>query len=184
MPELRVSGGELRGRRFGAPKGKAGRGVRPTTERVREAIFSILGDVGGARVLDLFCGTGALAFEALSRGAAHATLVDDQEALARRNAEALGLADRAEVVRAKATRFLDRAPEGAFDLILCDPPYGLGEDISAQLGPLLARALAPGGRLVIESSPERPLAVELPLARERRYGDTLVRVHDAGKAPA
>lgn len=179
MPELRVSGGELRGRRFSAPKAKAGRGVRPTTERVREAIFSILGDVEGARALDLFCGTGALGIEALSRGAAHATFVDDQEALARRNVEALGLANRAAVVRAKATPFLDRAPEGAFDLILCDPPYGLGDRISAELDPLLRRALASGGRLVIESSPERPLAIELPVIRERRYGDTLVRVHAA-----
>ncbi len=73
MPQLRITGGELGGRRIQAPKGAK---LRPTTERVREAVFSILGDVSGARVLDLFCGTGALAIEALSRGAAEATLVD------------------------------------------------------------------------------------------------------------
>ena len=72
MSELRISGGELGGRRIRVPKGD----VRPTTERVREAVFSILGDVSGSRVLDLFCGSGALAIEALSRGASEATLVD------------------------------------------------------------------------------------------------------------
>ena len=76
--------------------------MRPTTERVREAVFSILGDVGGARVLDLFCGTGALGLEALSRGAASAVLVDSDTALAQRNVEELELGDRAEVVRSDA----------------------------------------------------------------------------------
>lgn len=169
---MRVSGGDLRGRRLAAP-----RGARPTTERVREAVFSILGGVGGARVLDLFCGSGALAVEALSRGAASAVLVDTDPRAARANVEALDLGERATVVRADACRWLDRASEGAFDLVLCDPPYGLDDEIRDRLGRLIPGALAPGGRVVSESSPERPLALELPLLRERRYGDTLVRVH-------
>ena len=98
--QLRISGGELRGRRLRGPR--RGSEMRPTTERVREAVFSILGDVGGARVLDLFCGTGALGLEALSRGAASAVLVDSDPALAQRNVEELELGDRAEVVRSDA----------------------------------------------------------------------------------
>lgn len=177
MPELRISGGELRGRRIAGP----GRGdeLRPTTERVREAVFSILGDVSGARVLDLFCGTGALGIEALSRGAARATLVDSRPALARGNVEGLELGDRAEVVGTDATRFLDRAPESSFDLVLCDPPYGLAERLAGELDPLLRRALAKGGRVMVETSPGAPLPIGLPIARERTYGDTLVRVHVA-----
>ena len=147
-------------------------------------MFSILGDVDSARVLDLFRGTGALAIEALSRGADEATLVDTDVRLARANVERLGLEARARAVRADVARFLRRAPEGAFDLVLCDPPYGLAERKSAPLGPSLARALAPGGRLMIESSPEAPLAVELPVLRERAYGDTLVRVHHCEPAGA
>ena len=174
---MRVTGGELGGRRLSAPK--RGDDVRPTTDRVREAVFSILGDLGGLRVLDLFSGTGALGIEALSRGAAEATLVDTRPALARRNVEALGISERALVVRSDAARFLSRAPGEAFDLVLCDPPYGLAERLSSQLDPLIRRALAPGGHVMIETSPERPIELELPLARERRYGDTLVRVHAA-----
>jgi 16S rRNA (guanine966-N2)-methyltransferase len=177
MAELRVSGGELRGRRFAGPK--KGDDLRPTTERVREAIFSILGDVSGARVLDLFCGTGALGIEALSRGAAEAILVDAQPALARSNVERLELSERARTVRSDAISFLRGAAEGAFDLVLCDPPYGLDDRISAQLDTLIRRALAPGGRLMIETSPRKPVELELALVRERRYGDTLVRVHGA-----
>src|SRR6266487_6397881 len=97
MPELRITGGELGGRRIRAPKGTK---LRPTTERVREAVFSILGDVSGARVLDLFCGTGALAIEALSRGASEATLVDTHPAAARANLDTLDLTRRAKAVRA------------------------------------------------------------------------------------
>jgi 16S rRNA (guanine966-N2)-methyltransferase len=175
VSELRITGGELGGRRIAAPA--PGSPVRPTSERAREAVFSILGAVTGARVLDVFCGTGALAIEALSRGAAEATLVDTDARLARENVDRLGLEDRARAIRSDAARFLRRAPEGAFDLVLCDPPYGPPARKSPPLGPLLARALAPGGRLMVESSPEAPLAVDLPLLRERAYGDTLVRVH-------
>jgi len=178
LPELRITSGELGGRRIQGPA--PGAEIRPTTERVREAIFSILGSVEGARVLDLYCGTGALGIEALSRGASAATLVDTDPELAGENVEALGIGDRVEVVRSDAASFLDRAPNGAFDLVLCDPPYGLPEPISSQLDPLIRRVLAPEGRVVLESSPKQPLAIELPLVRERAYGETLVRVYTAG----
>lgn len=175
MGELRISGGELGGRRIRTPRGR--RELRPTTERVREAIFSILGEIGGSRVLDLFCGTGALGIEALSRGAATATLVDTRPATARRNVEELGLTDRAEVVRADAVRFMRGAGVGCFDLVLCDPPYKLADSLVGDLDPLIRRALAGGGRVVVETSPDRPQELTLPVIRERRYGDTLVTVY-------
>lgn len=177
MAKLRISGGELGGRRIDAPPRRGRSDVRPTTEKVREALFSMLGDVEGARVLDLFCGTGAMGLEALSRGAAEATFVDSKPALAERNAEALGVADRASIVRADAFTFGDRAPEDSFDLVLCDPPYGLSQRISSQLDPLVRRVLAPGGRVTVECSPDNPVELELELVRERGYGDTLVRVY-------
>ncbi len=173
MPELRITGGELGGRRIHAPKGAK---LRPTTERVREAIFSILGDVSGARVLDLFSGTGALAFEALSRGASEATLVDTHPRAARENADRLGLLDRAKVVRSDAIRFLRRAERGSFDLVLCDPPYRLADRLATELGPLVGGVLSESGRAMIESSPDNPLQMELPMLTERAYGDTLIRI--------
>ena len=177
MSELRISGGELGGRRIRVPKGD----VRPTTERVREAVFSILADVSGSRVLDLFCGSGALAIEALSRGASEATLVDTHPRTARENVERLGLSERARVVRSDATRFLRRTEPGAFDLVLCDPPYRLADRLATDLGPLIREALAESGRAMIESSPDNPLQIELPLITERAYGDTLVRIHGEGR---
>ena len=174
MPELRITGGELGGRRIQAPKGPK---LRPTTERVREAVFSILGDVSGARVLDLFCGTGALAIEALSRRAREATQVDTHPQAARRNLEALELTGRAKTVRADAVRFLRRADQASYDLVLCDPPYRLADRLAADLDPLILGVLAESGRVMIESSPDKPLQLELPLLTERAYGDTLIRVY-------
>jgi 16S rRNA (guanine966-N2)-methyltransferase len=170
---MRVTGGELRGRRLYVPK----TGIRPTTGRVREALFSMLGSVEGADVLDLFCGSGALGIEALSRGAATATLVDTRPDAVRRNIEALELGDRAEVVGGDAARFLRRAREAGFGLVLCDPPYRLADRLANALDPLIRRVLAPGGRVVVESSPDRPLPLSLPLLTERRHGDTLIRIH-------
>lgn len=178
MAELRITGGELGGRRIRAPR-RSSRGVRPTTERVREALFSILGDVSGLRVLDLFAGTGALGIEALSRGAAEATLVDRDARLARRNVEGLELSERATVVRKDAPRFLAGVEPGSFDLVLCDPPYGLPERHAGRLATLIAPCLGPKGRAVIESGPEGGIRLRLPLLVERSYGDTLIRVHAA-----
>jgi 16S rRNA (guanine966-N2)-methyltransferase len=173
VAEIRVTGGELRGRRLYVPKS----GVRPTTGKVREAIFSMLGSVEDASVLDLFCGSGALGIEALSRGAAEAVLVDTRPAAASRNIDELELGDRARVIRADAIRFLKRAEPGSFDLVLCDPPYRLADRLGADLVQLIPGVLAGGGRVTVETSPQRPLPLELPVLTERAYGDTLIRIH-------
>jgi 16S rRNA (guanine(966)-N(2))-methyltransferase RsmD len=175
---LRVVAGELKGRRLQGPPRRSA-AVRPTADRVREALFSILGDVRGAAVLDLFCGTGALAIEAISRGARHATLIDIHTGLARRNVSALGVGDRCEIVRSDARAYLRRTRR-AFDLIFCDPPYRLADRLLGELDSLIDRRLAPGGRLILEGSVRRPLRLDLPLELERRYGDTLIRIHSGG----
>jgi 16S rRNA (guanine966-N2)-methyltransferase len=172
---LRVVAGELKGRRLAAPPRRSA-AVRPTADRVREALFTILGDVGGASVLDLFCGTGALGIEALSRGAGRATLVDTRVELARRNLRELGLERRGEVVRSDALRYLRRSRR-RFDLIFCDPPYRLADRLEGELDSLVPGRLAEGGRLIAESAARDPLDLSLPLTAERRYGDTLIRIH-------
>jgi 16S rRNA (guanine966-N2)-methyltransferase len=169
---MRVIAGELGGQRLVAPRGWK---VRPTSERVREAVFSALGDVTGARVLDLYCGTGALAIEALSRGAASAVLVDRNTRPALGNVERLGLGGRAELVRADAARWLAaRAAEpGAprFDLVFVDAPYRLADRVGQELDTHLPRLLAAGGRAIVESAARRPLRIEsLEQLRRRRYG--------------
>lgn len=167
--------GELRGRRLAAPPRRS-RDVRPTSDRAREALFAILGDVAGARVLDLFCGTGALAIEALSRGAREAVLVDSDPVLARRNVGDLGLSERCRVVRRDALAFL-AADRGRYELILCDPPYDDAARLGPELGRLLPPRLSPGGRIVTESAAREPLELGLPVARERRFGEALLRIH-------
>jgi 16S rRNA (guanine966-N2)-methyltransferase len=172
---VRIVAGELGGRRLASPPRRTA-AVRPTADRVREALFSILGDVKGARVLDLYCGTGALGLEAISRGAAHATFVDTRTALVRRNVGDLGVGDRCEVVRSDARAYLRRA-RARFDLVFCDPPYRLADRLEGDLDMLIPHRLAPEGRLIAEGSVRRPLRLSLPLLVERRYGDTLVRIH-------
>lgn len=172
---MRVVAGELRGRRLASPP-RRDTGVRPTSDRAREALFSVLGDVSGLRVLDLFCGTGALGIEAVSRGAAGAVLVDSKPDLARRNVSALGLEGRCEVVRADALRYLERGEE-RFELILCDPPYGFAPRLGPELDRLLPERLAGEGRVVVESAAREPLELELPVLRQRDYGEALIRIH-------
>jgi 16S rRNA (guanine966-N2)-methyltransferase len=171
---MRVVAGALGGRRLEAPK-KAG--VRPTADRVREAIFSILGPVEGARVLDLYAGSGALGLEALSRGAAEATFVDDDPravATVRRNLRMLGVT--AGVHRRDALAFL-RSAAGPYDLVFCDPPYSC----AARLGEPLSRALPPvlsdDALIVTESDKRNALELDLPHLTERVYGDTRIAVH-------
>ena len=171
---MRVVAGELGGRRLISPH--RGTGVRPTSDRVREALFSILGDVSGLDALDLFCGTGAMAIEALSRGARGAVLVDSHTAPAQRNLEALDLSERATLVRADARAYLRRSRE-RFDLVFCDPPYKLADRLGRELDQLLPARLAPGARVIVESAVRRPLELSLPIVRERAYGQTLIRVH-------
>jgi 16S rRNA (guanine966-N2)-methyltransferase len=174
---MRVIAGRYGGRTLHAPPG---RGTRPTSDRVREALFSILGEITGVRVLDLYAGTGALAIEALSRGAARATLVDSgrpaREAI-RRNLAQLGI--EAEIVADDALHFCVRAFRAArqYDLIFLDPPYRHGDDLADQLTAALPPLLGDGARVVTESDRRTPLELDLPLLDERRYGDTLIRIH-------
>ncbi len=164
-------GGSSRGRRLPA---RLPAGVRPTSDRVREAIFDILGSMGGvdgAAVADLFCGSGAMGAEALSRGAASAVFVDhDAEALSavRANLTASGLAGHdVTVVRAELPGWLSRS--GRFDVAFCDPPYAF-EDWGTLLGGLDA-AVA-----VIESSAPVAPPAGWEVTKSRRYGGTLVTV--------
>jgi 16S rRNA (guanine966-N2)-methyltransferase len=180
---VRVVAGRFGGRRLQAPPG---RGTRPTSDRVREALFSILGPIDGARALDLFAGSGALGIEALSRGVASALFVErDPRAVAvvRANLSALGLAAPEATVVAGPARMALRSASlrgDTYDLVFLDPPYrsapGLGRELSAALEPLLAD----GGRVVAESDRRGPLDLDLPLTHERRYGDTLIRIHTHG----
>jgi 16S rRNA (guanine966-N2)-methyltransferase len=171
---VRVVAGRLGGRTIASPPGRS-RAVRPTSDRARETLFAILGDVSDLLVLDLFCGTGALAIEAISRGADAAVLVDRKTALAQRNVAALGLADRCELVRADAIRYLQRG-DRRFGLICCDPPYRLADRVEPALAEHLPRRLASYGRVAVECSARRPLELDLPLVAERRIGEALIRV--------
>lgn len=165
---MRVVAGTARGRKLEVPPGDH---TRPTADRVREAIFNSLyslGAVEGARVLDLFAGSGALGIEALSRGAASATFVEnDRAALValRRNLDALGLTDDARVVPGDGTTFLASATD--FDLILLDPPYEFA-------GWEALLALVPDAVVVIESDREIDLPAGWLNHRVRRYGGTVV----------
>ena len=175
---MRVIAGRYGGRRIGAPPGTA---TRPTSDRVREALFSVLGArVQDARVLDLFAGSGALGLEALSRGAAEATFVDSAAGAiraVRANLEALGVS--ADVRRTEALRFLGGASRAArqYDLVFLDPPYKLAGRLGSELTTALPALLAPGAAVVAESDRRAPLDLGLPLHDERRYGDTLIRIH-------
>ncbi|HEU0019142.1 MAG TPA: 16S rRNA (guanine(966)-N(2))-methyltransferase RsmD [Thermoleophilaceae bacterium] len=176
---MRVVAGELRGRKLVAPPGDA---TRPTADRVREALFSILGDVSGARVLDLYAGSGALGIEALSRGAAAAVFVDSSQAAVtaiRRNLSELGL--EAPVQRRDALAYLAAAADGdPYDLVFADPPYDsalrVGPDLAERLPPILSEDAV----IVTESNKRAPLELPFPLLRERSYGDTRIAVHRNG----
>lgn len=192
MSGLRVIGGELGGRVLRAPRGH---NTRPTQARVREALFSILGDMSGLRVLDLYAGTGALGIEALSRGAVHATFVEsDRNALAclRENLGALAVETRSEVlpVRVTAARspLVKRAP---FDLVLCDPPWREVESAAAEVARLVDQgAISDEGRVVIEHAARgaSPQPAGLFAFDQRTWGDTATtlfkrRLAKSGEAP-
>ena len=175
---MRIVGGRLRGRALAAPRSQA---VRPTADRLRESLFNILmhayGDpVTGARVLDLFAGTGALGLEALSRGASFALLVDDgaeARALSRHNVEALGLAAATRIFRRDATRLGAAHPLEPFSLAFLDPPYGKGLAEHALSSARAGGWLTDAALIVVE---EAAGAFRLPDGFEelerRRYDDT------------
>jgi 16S rRNA (guanine966-N2)-methyltransferase len=175
---VRVIAGTYGGRILKAPPGAA---TRPTSDRVREALFSILGArVHEARVLDLFAGSGALGIEALSRGARAVTFVDDAAPAIRAIKANLKTLDAdAEVHRIDTLRFLAAASgNGAqYDLVFLDPPYRQAERLTRPLSEALPAVLAPGAVAVAESDRRAPLALTLPLHDERRYGDTLIRIY-------
>ena len=182
---MRVIAGRFGGRRLSAPQG---RDVRPTADRVREALFSSLAAASAledARVLDLYAGTGALGIEALSRGAAHAVFIerDGWAATALQgNLDALELGDgEAELRRADVPAALREAQRRGetYSLILCDPPYRLAKGLGRTLSDLLRPVLAGGATVVTESDRRAPLDLDLDLdlSQERRYGDTLIRIH-------
>jgi len=191
---MRITGGAFRSRAIRAPRGQ---GTRPTSDRVREALFGILssaGRIAGARVLDLYAGTGALALEAVSRGAADATLVESgRDALeaARANIASLGLQERVRVVAADVAVAVARlGRHGPFDLVLADPPWALVDEgkVEVVLAALAASgALAPGVLVVLEHSSRTP-APELNVAGlervdSRRYGDAALAFYKPAILP-
>jgi 16S rRNA (guanine966-N2)-methyltransferase len=176
---VRIVAGSRKGHRIDAPKGVV---TRPTSDRVREAVFSILGSVGEARVLDLCAGSGAMGLEALSRGAADAVFVERDARAARvvaENAERLGLADRARVVRRDAARALgvDAAGGRRYDLVFVDAPYADWPRLEPRLADLLPRVLAEGARVVVETAADTGAPVlPLDLVTSRRYGSARITV--------
>lgn len=179
---MRIVAGEFRGRRLAAlGKGDAGAHLRPTTDRVREALFNMLagGRFGapfdGTRVMDLFAGTGALGLEALSRGAAHVTLVENGrtgQKLIRENLSLLGCADRVRLIGTDATRL--PVAEAPCDLVLLDPPYGKGLGARALASAAAQGWLAPGALVVWEENAPQPAPEGFAPLDTRRYGDTTV----------
>lgn len=174
---VRIISGRFRGRRLAVPAGKQ---VRPTTDRVREALFNVLVhrvgvELAGARVLDLFAGAGTLGLEALSRGATSAVFVEADNRAARVLAQNLAAAPDATLVRRKAASYLTQPPQ-PFDLIFLDPPYAKGH-VQPTLD-ALRPWLAPGGTVCVDHDPSEAIAppANLSLAFTRRYGASTISV--------
>ena len=177
---MRVIAGSKRGHTLVAPRGTE---TRPTSDRVRENIFNLVGPLDGAKVLDLFAGSGALGIEALSRGATSAVFVEnDRDALRaiERNLEKLRLTG-ARVVRGDALLTLaQEAMAGAkYDLVLVDPPYGMLEDIQPRLAHHLPALLAPDGLVVFETDVRTEPELPLPVRTSRKYGNSRVTIFEA-----
>ena len=178
---MRVVGGEFRGRPLATPKTNA---IRPTTDRAREAVFNILAhayadDLAGARVLDLFAGTGALGIEALSRGAAHALFIEESaegRGLIRDNVDAMGLQGRTKVFRRDATSIGEAGTIQPFGLVFADPPYGKGLAEKALAATLAGGWLRPAALAVVEEAASSPFVppAGFDLLERRDYGDTCV----------
>ena len=175
---MRVITGTARGRKLVTPEGMD---TRPTTDKVKEAVCSALQfDFPGANVLDLFAGSGQMAIEALSRGAARATLIDsDPRALSciKQNVKACGFTEQAAVVRADAVSFLQRTAD-RFDIAFLDPPYR--HDILQQILPVLAEKMQKNGIIVCEHEPECKLPetiLEYHLQKQKKYGKIIISVY-------
>ena len=176
---MRIVGGDLRGRPLAAPRSDA---IRPTSDRTREAVFNIIAhrwpqQLEGARVLDLFAGTGALGLEALSRGAAHALFIEDSaegRGLIRTNIEAFGLQGRAKIFRRDATKLGEPGTILPFDLVFADPPYGRGLAEQALQSALAGSWLTPDALVVVEEAAGSPFQPPqgLSLVERRDWGDT------------
>jgi 16S rRNA (guanine966-N2)-methyltransferase len=176
---MRIVGGRFKGRALNGPRGE---GIRPTSDRLRESLFNILehsyGDaIAGARVIDLFAGTGALALEAISRGAAFALLVDDgaqARALIRENVEALGLGGVTRIFRRDARRLGEAPPGPAYDLAFLDPPYDRGLAEPALTSLRRGGWLKPGALAVVEEAAAAMFepAEGFDVLERRDYGDT------------
>ena len=183
MP-VRIVGGKFKGHGLHGPKGRV---TRPTSDRVREAIFNILAhgvegfSMEGTRVLDLFAGTGAMGLEALSRGARFCQFVDDAaeaRGIIRRNADALGLIGQCKIWRRDATRLGPAAPQPGFDLVFADPPYDKGLGTKALASLVEGEWLNPGAIVVVEEAERAELVspAELTEIDRRIYGETQILI--------
>jgi len=174
---VRIVAGSRKGHRIEAPKGVV---TRPTGDRVREAVFSILGSVEGARVLDLFAGSGAMGLEALSRGATSCHFVErDREAvrIIRANLEKLHLTGAVVVARDAAAALREERGRGRrYDLVLADPPYEDWERHETALAELVPSVLADHGLVVVETADRVEPALPLDLVTARRYGSARITV--------
>jgi 16S rRNA (guanine966-N2)-methyltransferase len=183
---LRIIAGSLKGRKLATP---AWDGLRPTSDRLRETLFNVLaGRVGDARVLDGFAGTGAVGIEALSRGAAHVTLVESDPRAVRlieRNLEHCAVTDRYAIIRARFADAARRLPAGSFELVFLDPPYG--QDVIVSSLEAAAPLVAPGGLLILEharrdTAPTR--AASLAKTRDITSGDSALSMYQAATPSA
>jgi 16S rRNA (guanine966-N2)-methyltransferase len=177
---MRVIAGSLGGRVLKAPTGRV---TRPTSDRVREALFAMLAQLHGASVLDLFAGSGALGIEALSRGAERAVFVERDASAAKilhANLAALGIEPAAAEVRrgdARAVLQSARAAKETYDLIFIDPPYSHARVWGPELSAILPSLSRPAARIVVESDRRAPLQLRLAVEQQRRYGDTSITIH-------
>jgi 16S rRNA (guanine966-N2)-methyltransferase len=183
---VRIVGGEFRGRTLATPRSDA---IRPTTDRTREAVFNVLAHrfadrLAGARVLDLFAGTGALGLEALSRGASYCVFIEESaegRGLIRTNVEAFGLTGRTKVFRRDATRIGEIGTLQPFNLVFADPPYGKGFGEKALASVKAGGWLQPGALCVVEEAAVAPFepGPGFSVLETREYGDTVIRLIEA-----
>jgi 16S rRNA (guanine966-N2)-methyltransferase len=183
---MRIVGGEFRGRPLATPRTEA---IRPTSDRTREAVFNMLAHrfpekLDGARVLDLFAGTGALGLEALSRGASYGVFIEESaegRGLIRTNVEAFGLTGRTKIFRRDATALGEAGTIASFDLIFADPPYGKGLGERALQSAKSGGWLGAGALCIVEETAAAPFDAGpgFRVLDERSYGETVIRFVEA-----